>query len=122
MNKIIGTQVEISSLTPDQQKTLAEGNFSFVETFTVEQFLEEENVDKIQVKQVTKDGALFFTYGAKTGPCAKTVPERPMVSHVIGKAKDRNTKEYIPGMAEHMYLLHNEGEGKALVVTTFGRK
>lgn len=121
MNKIIGTQLPISSLNADQQKAISEGNFSFEETFTVEQFLAEECVDKIQVKHREGSTKLFFTYGAKTGPCAKTVPERPMVSHVIGQAKTKDG-QVIPGMAEHMYLLHNEGEGKAIVVATFGRK
>lgn len=122
MNKLIGTTVAISSLTADQQKTLAEGKMSFEKTLTVEQFLEEEKVDEVKILRNPNTKKLFMAYGARTGRVSlKGVPTHPMISHVICLAKTR-TGEIIPGMAEHGYLIHEEGTGGAEVVATFGRK
>lgn len=119
MNKEIGTRVAINSLTADEQATLKEGKFIFKDTMTIEQFMEEEKCPRgIDVKR-GNTGKLFWTYGAKTGAMKNEVPTRPMISHVIGHAKDRQGN-IIPEMAEHMYLLHNEGQGGATQVAHFG--
>lgn len=118
-NELIGTTVAINSLTEEQQAKLAEGNFSFEDTQTVEQFKYNEGVKDIFVKKNTKTGKLFFQYGAKTGIVSmKKALEHPMISHVIGQAKDKKGNN-IPGMAQHMFLMHNEAEGGAEVICKF---
>lgn len=113
MNKLIGTTVAISSLTAEQQKTLAEGNMCFESTLTVEQFKEEEKVDEVRILRNPHTRKLFMAYGARTGMVSlKGVPTHPMISHVICLAKTR-TGEVIEGMAQHSYLIHEEGTGVA---------
>lgn len=82
-------------------------NLKFIETFTVEQFKNENNVNQILIKQNPKNGKLFFTYGAKTGAVsANGIPEHPMISLVEG---DNN---------EQFYLLHDEPKSNAPVIET----
>lgn len=86
---------------------MTQGNLTFVETFTVEQFKAAQHVDKIQVKQNPKNNKLFFTFGAKVGAVAvKGIPAHPMISLVEG---DEGA----------FYLLHEEGQGGAPVLATF---
>lgn len=118
---LIGSTLPISELSAEQQATLAEGKLCFEETLTIDQFKHAALVDTIITRRNPKTGKLFFTYGAKSGMVSSKItskPEHPMISHVIGFAKTK-AGELIPGMAEHMLLLHNEGEGGAPVVFTF---
>ena len=83
-------------------------NLVFNETLTVEQFKAEQRVSKIEVKKNPKTGKLFFTYGAKTGAVAvKGIPQHPMLSNVTGND------------GSNFWLLHEEGQGGALVLATF---
>lgn len=80
----------------------------FNETLTVEQFKAKHNVSRIDVKQNSHTGKLFFTYGSKTGAVAsKGIPGNPMISSVTGS----------DGMS--FWLLHEEGQGGAPVLASF---
>lgn len=87
---------------------MADNTLTFHETFTVEQFKDEMNVSKLEVRQNPHTGKLFFTYGGKCGAVSKKgVPTHPMVSRVTGND------------GEDFYLLHEEAEGGAPVLATF---
>ena len=49
---------------------MTQGNLTFNDTLTVEQFKAQMNVSRIDVKKNPKTGKLFFTFGAKTGAVA----------------------------------------------------
>lgn len=87
---------------------MAQGNLTFTETLTVEQFKSQMNVSRIDVKRNPKTGKLFFTYGAKTGAVAiKGIPQHPMLSKVTGSD------------GANFWLLHEENQGGAPVLATF---
>ena len=87
---------------------MAQGNLTFNDTLTVEQFKAQMNVSHIDVKKNPKTGKLFFTYGAKTGAVAvKGIPQNPMLSNVTS-----------PDGA-NFWLLHDEGQGGAPVLASF---
>lgn len=87
---------------------MAQGNLTFNDTLTVEQFKAAMNVSRIDVKQNPKTGKLFFTYGAKTGAVAvKGIPQHPMLSNVTGSD------------GSNFWLLHEEGQGGAPVLASF---
>ena len=87
---------------------MAQGNLTFNDTLTVEQFKAQMNVSRIDVKKNPKTGKLFFTYGAKTGAVAvKGIPAHPMLSNVTGSD------------GESFWLLHEEGQGGAPVLASF---
>lgn len=119
-NFINGNQYEISSLSADRQELLAEGKLCFEETYTVEQFKAHMLVEKVQIKRKPDSSSLFFIFGGKTGPVSKgQVPANPMISLVLGQAKDKQGNE-VEGMAEAFYLMHEEGSFKnAILVAEF---
>ena len=85
-----------------------EGNLTFNETLTVEQFKREMAVSRIDVKKNPQTNKLFFTYGAKTGAVAtKGIPQHPMLSNVTGSD------------GSSFWLLHEEGQGGAPVLASF---
>ena len=87
---------------------MAQGNLTFNQTLTVEQFKALMEVTRIDVKQNPHTGKLFFTYGAKTGAVAlKGIPAHPMFSNVTGSD------------GSDFWLLHEEGQGGAPVVASF---
>ena len=84
------------------------GNLTFNDTLTVEQFKSQMQVSRIDVKKNPKTGKLFFTYGAKTGAVAvKGIPSSPMISNVTGSD------------GSNFWLLHEEGQGGAPVLASF---
>ena len=87
---------------------MAQGNLTFNQTLTVEQFKALMKVTRIDVKQNPHTGKLFFTYGAKTGAVAlKGIPTHPMFSNVTGSD------------GSNFWLLHEEGQGGAPVLASF---
>ena len=115
---------------------MAQGNLTFNQTLTVEQFKALMNVTRIDVKQNPHTGKLFFTYGAKTGAVAlKGIPTHPMLSLVNPDIDREPTEEeslYIgvnikvngksvshPKANGFFWLLHEEGQGGAPVVASF---
>ena len=85
-----------------------EGNLTFGDTLTVEQFKARMLVSRINVKKNLKTGKLFFTYGAKTGAVAvKGIPQHPMLSNVTGSD------------GSSFWLLHEEGQGGAPTLASF---
>lgn len=114
-----GEVYNISNLNPNQQETLRNGKLFYLQTQTIEQFKQEQLVDKVQVKKNEKTSKLFFTYGANVGSvAAQGIPANPMISKVLGNAKDQDGT-VIPGKASCFYLLHNEAAGGAPVIAEF---
>lgn len=99
---------------------MEQGNLTFGDTLTVEQFKSKFMVSRIDVKKNPKTGKLFFSYGAKTGAVAiKGIPQHPMISIVCPKG-DTIDMEHI-GMqgCTTFALLHEEGQGGAPVLASF---
>ena len=87
---------------------MAQGNLTFNETLTVEQFKSQMGVSRIDVRKNPHTGKLFFTYGAKTGAVSlKGIPTNPMLSNVTGSD------------GSNFWLLHEEGQGGAPVLASF---
>ena len=85
-----------------------EGNLTFGDTLTVEQFKARMLVSRINVRKNPKTGKLFFTFGAKTGAVAvKGIPQHPMLSNVTGSD------------GSSFWLLHEEGQGGAPTLASF---
>lgn len=111
-------------------------NLHFIETETVEQFKDSNNVSRIDVKQNPRTNKLFFTYGTKTGAVAvKGIPEHPMLSlahPTLEREPTDEERQYIgktvnigghnvadPRANGYFYLLHEEGQGGAPVLASF---
>ena len=87
---------------------MAQGNLTFNETLTVEQFKSQMCVSRIDVRKNPKTGKLFFTYGSQTGAVSlKGIPTNPMLSNVTGSD------------GSSFWLLHEEGQGGAPVLASF---
>ena len=87
---------------------MTQGNLTFNDTLTVEQFKAQMKVSHIDVKKNPKTGKLFFIYGAKTGAVAvKGIPAHPMLSNVTGSD------------GSSFWLLHEEGKGRAPILASF---
>ena len=91
---------------------MEEKKLKFLKTLTVAQFKRDNAVNALRVRRNPLTGKLFFTFGAESGAVAKAgIPAHPMVSRVLGDPTPENpTGEF--------WLLHEEGEGGAPVVTT----
>lgn len=99
---------------------MTQGNLTFSDTLTIEQFKSKFMVSRIDVKKNPKTGSLFFTYGAKTGAVAlKGIPQHPMIS-IVHPEGDTLDMEHI-GMkgCTTFALLHEEGQGGAPVLASF---
>ena len=87
---------------------MAQGNLTFNETLTVEQFKAKMNVSRIDVRKNPNTGKLFFTYGTQTGAVSLNgIPAHPMLSNVTGSD------------GSSFWLLHEEGQGGAPVLASF---
>lgn len=87
---------------------MAQGNLTFNETLTVEQFKSQMCVSRIDVRKNPNTGKLFFTYGSQTGAVSlKGIPTHPMLSNVTGSD------------GSSFWLLHEEGQGGAPVLASF---
>lgn len=97
-----------------------EKNLIFNETLTVEQFKDKMKVSRIDVKQNPKTGTLFFTYGSKTGAVArKGIPAKPMFSLVCPKGDTLDAAHAGERGCTTFWMLHEEGQGGAPVLTSF---
>ena len=97
-----------------------EGNLTFGDTLTVEQFKAKMLVSRINVKKNLKTGKLFFTYGTKTGAVAlKGIPQHPMLSVVCPKGDTLDVEHAGERDCTTFWLLHEEGQGGAPVLASF---
>ena len=97
-----------------------EGNLTFGDTLTVEQFKARMLVSRINVKKNLKTGKLFFTYGTKTGAVAvKGIPQHPMLSVVCPKGDTLDVEHAGERDCTTFWLLHEEGQGGAPVLASF---
>lgn len=82
------------------------------QSYTVDQFMLNQRVTNIYIKE-GKTGGLFFQFGGQTGAVSKNgIPAKPMISLVKGEPN-----EYHPD--GKFWLMHEMGEGGAPVVRTF---
>ena len=87
---------------------MAQGNLTFNETLTVEQFKSQMGVSRIDVRKNPNTDKLFFTYGSQIGAVSlKGIPTHPMLSNVTGSD------------GSSFWLLHEEGQGGAPVLASF---
>ena len=97
-----------------------EGNLTFGEALTVEQFKARMLVSRINVRKNPKTGKLFFTYGTKTGAVAvKGIPQHPMLSVVCPKGDTLDVEHAGERDCTTFWLLHEEGQGGAPVLASF---
>lgn len=97
-----------------------EGKLTFGETLTVEQFKAQVMVTRVDVKQNPKTGALFFSYGTKTGAVAKKgIPQHPMFSLVCPEGDTLDVVHAGERGCSTFWLLHEEGQGGAPVLASF---
>lgn len=92
----------------DDKKTL-----DFIRSYTIEQFKDEMKTEKIQVlHQKDTPNKLFFSWGpdkTQVGAVSKSgIPAVPIISLVKSKTDGKS-----------FYLMHAEGEGPAVLLTTF---
>lgn len=80
-------------------------DLSFLKTWTVPQFKQDNGIDSIEIKRNEKTGKCFFTYGAETGACSKKVETGEITVPVISQVCVTST-------GDMFYLLHQKGEGE----------
>lgn len=118
-------------LTSEQMTTITEGKIVFHETFTIEQFVENNKVRKnakgsIIGKYAGKNGKLFLGYLTEgsdrpiflAGKATERI-ERPVVSFVSAQKTDKEgTKLFNPDhtpVIESKYMIHTETKPAELV-------
>ena len=85
---------------------------SFVQTWSVSQFKQNNGVEKIEIKRNEKTGKCFFVFGVETGACSKKVERGEVTMPVISQV-------CAPDTGDMFYLLHQQGEtGGATTLAT----
>ena len=110
-------------------------DLNFLEKYTVEQFNELQGTVQIACFRNEATNKLFFTYGNRSGAVSRAgIPTKPVISLVHPTKSTMPTKEereHIgchtfdgeghrqpdPKAGGYFYLLHQEGEGGATLVT-----
>lgn len=94
------------------------GNLTFAQTLTVEQFKNKMRVEKLDVKQNPRNGNIFFSYGAKNGAVAlKGIPQHPMVSLVCPEGDTIDEEHAGERNCTTFWLLHEEGSGAPVIAS-----
>lgn len=83
----------------------------FLETWSIKQFKEEQQIKKIEIKKNEATGKCFFTFGFETGACSKKIDFQDVSKAVISKVCESQTGDLF-------YLLHQKGEPKAMTIAT----
>ena len=84
---------------------------TFVQTWSVAQFKQNNGVDKIDIMMNEKTGKCFFVFGVEKGACSKRVGTGEVTVPVISKV-------CAPETGDVFYLLHQQGEGGATTLAT----
>lgn len=79
-------------------------DLSFLETWTVPEFKENNGIETIEMKRNEKTGKCFFTFGVETGACSKKVETGEITTPVISQVCVAST-------GDMFYMLHQKGEG-----------
>jgi len=83
----------------------------FIQTWSVNQFKANNHVEQIEIKKNADTGKCFFIYGFETGACSNKIETGELTMPVISEVCS-------PDTGEMFYLLHQQGESKALTVAT----
>lgn len=119
----------ITKGTPREAKNKATTNvdwfeldgLKYIRTFNIDEFKKEFNVTRIEVKQHSHTGELFFTYGGHCGKVGlKGIPNNPVISIVVNKhgiffpllhnLEDIGKISYKPEIIKHNYANHYYNE------------
>ncbi|MDR2948832.1 MAG: hypothetical protein LBV71_06450 [Prevotella sp.] len=78
-------------------------NLKFLQTWSVNDFKNNQQVHEIEIKRNESTGKCFFTYGVETGACSKRVITGEVTMPVISQV-------CVPMTGEMFFLLHQRGE------------
>ena len=84
-----------------------ERNLKFLQTWSVPEFKQNNNVQDIEILQNPATGKVFFSYGAETGACSRRAKEGELTDPVVSRVCSADT-------GDMFYLLHQRGEGGAM--------
>lgn len=87
-------------------------NLKFIQTWSINDFKNNQQVQEIEIKRNESTGKYFFTYGVETGACSKRVASGEAVTPVISQV-------CVPMTGDMFYLLHQKGDTGG--VTTLAR-
>lgn len=83
----------------------------FLDTYSINQFKANHQVDKIEIKKNESTGKCFFVYGFETGACSNKIQTGELTTPVISQV-------CCPTTGDTFYLLHQQGEDKAITLAT----
>jgi len=83
-------------------------NLAFLQTWSVEQFKENNGIQTITIKKNEKTGKYFFVYGIETGACSKKAERGELTNPVVSQVCNATT-------GDMFYMLHQRGEGGGAV-------
>lgn len=83
----------------------------FLDTWSINEFKSNHQVDKIEIKKNPDTGKCFFLYGFETGAVSTKIETGELTTPVISKVCSSTT-------GDMFYLLHQKGEDKAITVAT----
>ena len=83
-------------------------DLSFIKTWSIPQFKQNNGVEAIEIKKSEKTGKLFFTFGFETGACSKKVETGELTMPVISQV-------CVSATGELFYMLHQQGEGGSVI-------
>lgn len=86
---------------------IQESQLSFVSTLSLVDFKVQHKIGEIKILKNEETGKCFFSYAGKTGAVTSRYPEEPLVKPAVSEVMN-------PETGECFYLLHNEGQGKAI--------
>ena len=83
-------------------------DLSFIKTWSIPQFKQNNGVEAIEIKKSEKTGKCFFTFGFETGACSKKVETGEITNPVISQV-------CVSATGEMFYMLHQQGEGGSVI-------
>ena len=86
-------------------------NLKFLQTWSVDDFKKNHQVEKIEIKRNESTGKFFFVYGFESGPCSNKVGTGELTQPVVSKVCSADT-------GDMFMMLHQRGEGGAQTVAT----
>ena len=86
-------------------------NLTFLQTWSIPEFKEAHQIDKLSILQNSSTGKAFFSYGVETGACSKKVASGQVDAPVISQVCSGDTGEVF-------MLLHQKGESEIIVLGT----
>lgn len=81
-------------------------NLKFLKTWSVAQFKEEKQVEKIEILRNEATGKCFMAFGFEKGAVSEKFERKELTSPVISQVCNAET-------GDMFYLLHQKGEGGA---------